>query len=381
MIQLLRPLRAAFALAAIVLVLAACGGSPDRIGVSAVGRSDVGMIERVFVVTSRKPVEDRNVLFSGERSPALHFADVEVSVPDQRRPGEIAFPKRKPDLHRQFAAIKIGLTDDETLFTQRLKDELATYPEDQRTVFITVHGYNTSFAGGLFRQAQLAHDYGVSGVSLHYSWPSADNAALYLYDRDSADFARAGLVRMLRIAYAAEPTRIIIVAHSMGAALTMEALRDLSISGAGHIVRLVEALVLASPDIDADLFQSELASFQTRPGVIAVIVSKKDRALQLSSGIRGGETRVGLAADADRLRAQGVVVVDASKVKDGDDPTGHYAFSRSPELIRMLRGSGLSIESLAQAGRTTASSGEGIGAEGGRLAAIVRLGKKVIGED
>lgn len=367
----------AFAVLA-TLALAACGGNPDRIGVSSLSAGGVGQVEKVLVVSARKPVADRNVLFSSERSGALRFADIGVSVPDRRRPGEVVFPKKKVDLKTQFAATSIGMTDDEALFSRLLRDELAKKPEGQRRIFIYVHGYNTTFAAGLFRAAQLAHDYGMTGATLHYTWPSAGNPAMYLYDRDSADFARAGLVRTLRLAYDAEPESIVLIAHSMGGAMAMEALRDLSISDAGHIVRTIEAMVLASPDIDADVFRNQIASLSARPGAIAVIVSKNDRALRLSSEIRGGEARVGLADDAERLREQGVIVVDASKFRDGKDPSGHHAFANSPAMIRLLRGSGLSIASLSDADRVT-SGGQGIGHEGGTLTAIERLKRKVKG--
>lgn len=373
--------RTLFALVAAALALAGCAASADRIGVASLAANETGgMTERVYLVTTRKPVADRNELFSGERSPTLHFGEINVSVPNDRQAGAIEFPGRKPDLRKQFAATSIALTDSEADFAARLKQEVASWPAGRRTIFIYVHGYNTSFASGLFRSAQLAHDYDVAGVTMHYSWPSAHNAAMYLYDRDSADFARAGFVRMLRIAAAAEPESIVVIAHSMGAAIAMESLRELSLAGAGNILRTIEALVLASPDIDADLFQSELASLTVRPGVIAVVVSSRDRALQLSSGIRGGELRVGSPGDAERLRAQGVVVVDASNFKDGDDPSGHHAFANSPAMIRLLRGSDLSIASLASAGRATSGS-EGVGREGGELSAIVKLKKKVLGEE
>lgn len=380
MTQLARITRAIIAVAAISFALAACGGNPDRIGVSSVAVAGDGMDEQVLVVSSRALTNDRNVLFNGERSPNLHFAAIDVSVPDRRQPGGVTFPKKKLDLSTQFAARSIALTDDEATFSRHLKEELAKWPAGQRKVFIYVHGYNTSFAGGLFRAAQLSHDYGMTGVTLNYTWPSAGNAAMYLYDRDSADFARAGLVRTLRLAYAAEPESIVLIAHSMGAGMAMDALRDLSIAGAGHIVRLIEALILASPDIDADVFQNQVASLSARPGAIAVIVSKRDKALRLSKEIRGGETRVGLSDDAGRLRNQGIVVIDASRFRDGEDPSGHHAFANSPAMIRLLRGSGLSIESLADAGRAT-SGEEGIGREGDQLSAIARLKRKVTGGD
>ena len=371
-------LRTIFLAAALAMTaaLSACGNSPDTMGITPANALNAAELERVFVVTSRTPSPDRNVLFSAVRSPALHFADITVSVPPKRQTGEIVFPRRKPDLSRQFAAASIAVTDDESLMAERLKAELAFWPEGRRTVFVYVHGYNTSFASGLFRHAQLSHDYGMQGVSLNYSWPSAGKTSLYLYDRDSADFARAGLVRTLRIAEAAGPDNIVLIAHSMGTLLTMEALRELSISGSGHILRRIEALVLASPDIDMDLFSTQLSSFTARPGVIVAIVSAKDRALQVSSGARGGQSRLGQAANREALEQLGVKVIDSTNFKDQEGSAGHHAFASSPTMIRMLANSGLGIGGLARS-HSGSSADEGLGSEG--LSAIERLKRKITG--
>lgn len=361
-------------------VLSGCGGAPARIGIEAVSAPPPGATERVFAVTSRQPVADRNVLFSGGRSDALHYADIEVSVPPERKTGTIAWPGRSPDLEKEFAATAITLTEDESAFVAGLRQALEARPAGRRTLFVYVHGYNNSFAWSLFRQAQMAHDYRFDGVSLQYSWPSAGRTALYLYDRDSVDFARAGMVRTLRIAYAAEPDSIVLIAHSMGTYLAMEALRELSISGQGHILRMIEALVLASPDIDSDIFRMQLAAFTDRPRLIAAIVSRNDRALKVSGDIRGGSARIGSGGSNSELERLGVIVIDGSKVDIKDDSARHNAFAAAPAFAAMLRANGFALTDIADPKAPTGLS-EGIGKEGGRLAGIVRRGKRLVTRD
>ena len=96
---------------------------------------------------------------------------------------------------------------------------------------IFVHGYNSNFAEGVYRIAQFAHDLQLPGTVVLYSWPSAAEPLGYAYDRDSALFARDGLESLIHEVAHAGAKRILLVAHSMGSGLTMEALRSAAIRG------------------------------------------------------------------------------------------------------------------------------------------------------
>ena len=280
--------RTLFALVAAALALAGCAASADRIGVASLTANEIGgMTERVYLVTTRKPVADRNELFSGERSSTLHFGEINVSVPNDRQAGAIEFPGRKPDLRKQFAATSIALTDSESDFAARLKQEVASWPVGRRTIFIYVHGYNTSFASGLFRSAQLAHDYDVAGVTMHYSWPSAHNAAMYLYDRDSADFARAGFVRMLRIAAAAEPESIVVIAHSMGGLVSRDYVKNL-----GGSTKVDSLITMGTPHYGTDL--AVLAKFLTFGSCIGITAcNQMARGSSFLNSLNAGDDTIG----------------------------------------------------------------------------------------
>ena len=72
----------------------------------------------------------------------------------------------------------------------------AKAPQD-REVLLFVHGYNNNFAEGVYRVAQFSHDLEIPGAVVHYAWPSAAKPLGYVYDRDSALFARDGLERLI----------------------------------------------------------------------------------------------------------------------------------------------------------------------------------------
>lgn len=361
-------------------MLAACGSKPLGLGEIVPLETGVAVGERIFVTTTRAPDADKTVLFGRNRSGALHFADLTVSVPLNRQPGTIKYPSAKPDTAREFALTSAALTDDEAVMIERLRAALVAKPKGQRSIFIFVHGYNVSFAKGLFSTAQIQRDYRVRGATMHYSWPSASDPALYLYDRDSAEFARDGLVRTLKIAEAASPESIILLAHSMGTLVTMEAMRTLALKGENGPTSRMEALVLAAPDIDFDVFQTQLATLKKRPKAMIVLVSEKDRALKISSRLRGGAQRVGTGYNKDELAADGLVVLDVASLTRKGDRLSHSTFANSDTLIQLVNG-GLNLSAIEKAatGNPANLVGETLGVTGDLLSSIIYLPAKVAG--
>jgi esterase/lipase superfamily enzyme len=363
------------------LALAACGTSKDNLGVSLDASQNYGIIERVFVATNRAPSKNPNILFSGERSDVMRFADINVSIPKDRKPGSVEFPSQKPNLATQFAATSITLSGDEAAFSAKLKTALSARPAHERNMFIFVHGYNVPFAAGVFDHAQLRHDYQVPGVALHYSWPSAGKTPLYLYDRESAEFARAGLAKTIKIAADANPKSIILVAHSMGTYLTMETLRSLSLEGNANLIGKIDPLLLAAPDIDVDVFRAQLADMTIRPKSMIVMVSEKDRALQASSRLRGGAARVGSGLNKQELTDNGIVVIDLASIGAKGDQLSHSTFANSPTLISLVKSGKLSLGSIEETGAASGDNivGQTLGATGDLLSSIVYLPAKIVG--
>ena len=96
---------------------------------------------------------------------------------------------------------------------------------------VFVHGFNVNFAEGLYRQAQMSEDFASPGISINYSWPSAGNVSAYAVDRESALIARDGLEDLIGLLGQTRLKRIVILGHSMGAFVVMEAVRQSAIRG------------------------------------------------------------------------------------------------------------------------------------------------------
>ncbi|KAB2859935.1 MAG: alpha/beta fold hydrolase, partial [Bauldia sp.] len=201
------------------------------------------------------------------------------------------------DPARHFAAGEVALYPREEGFANGLRESLKR--TDGRAL-IFVHGYRTPFDNSVYRAAQIVHDSGYRGTPVLFSWASTGRTVDYIYDNNSATVARDGLEKTLRLLHAAGARRIDIVAHSMGNWLTMEALRQFALASDRDVSDRLGDVILASPDIDVDVFKSQLRRIGKPDRPFFVIVSRDDRALLASSIIAGNRPRVGdYGNDAD----------------------------------------------------------------------------------
>ena len=327
--------RVAVLLAAALLIGCASGPDPrTMLDTPAIGRDGVLASHRIFVATTREPAESRGELYSGRRAEQLGFARVDVTVPSAHRSGELEQPRNgaRRDASRHFAAGEMGVFGTEADFVRELRSSIAS---TGGRALVFVHGYRTPFANSVFRAGQIVHDSGYSGTPVLFSWASSGRTIDYVYDNNSATIARDGLERLLDLVRMAGATRVDIVAHSMGNWVTMEALRQLAISRDRDLGNTLGDVVLAAPDIDVDVFKSQMRRIGKPDRPFFVLLSRDDRALLLSGIIAGNRPRVGDYGDGDALASLGIIVVNVSALKAGDG-LNHAKFADNPLLVRLL---------------------------------------------
>ncbi|MBS7535403.1 alpha/beta hydrolase [Ancylobacter sonchi] len=326
------------------LTLAACAGPPEGVlapvaetAATTAGTSKVDMV----VATTRLPSDNPGSMYTGERGrPTLSFARITVSIPPEtaRKVGEVQWPKRVPgNPQTDFVTTRAEMIDrDQALswFSDRLK---AT---PKRRVMVFIHGFNNRFEDAVFRFAQIIHDSNAPVVPILFTWPSRASVLAYGYDRESTNYSRDALERLLGY-LAADPQvgEITVLAHSMGNWLTIEALRQMAIRDK-RVAPKIQNVILAAPDVDVDVFRTQLYDMgQPRPN-ITVFVSRDDRALSLSRRVWGSTDRLG-AIDPDKepykteFERDKITVVDLTKLRTGD-PLNHGKFAESPEVVQMI---------------------------------------------
>jgi esterase/lipase superfamily enzyme len=324
----------------VLVLVAACGRPPEIIGIENpdVPVESVAELTRhkVFLITTREASAGVGALYGPDRSANLGLASVDVTIPPTHVVGELERPNRlPPDPRTEFTVIDPTAYTTEASFVSALNRELATRPRGKRTVLLFIHGYNTSTTDAILRLGQFVEDTGFEGVPVLFSWASAARTPLYVYDLNSALVARARLKDLTRVLGSTRNEGFDIFAHSMGTFLTMEGLVDAQLSGTVGSAGKVKTIILAAPDIDIDLFRTQLAELpRSYVERMYLLISQDDYALRMSRRIAGGVPRVG-AANAAELENLGLTVIDLSEIDD-TNAGSHSKFAGSPEVVQLI---------------------------------------------
>ncbi|MGR8959323.1 alpha/beta hydrolase [Rhizobium leguminosarum] len=321
------------------MVLAGCGGRPVGVmqaaGTVAPGTSKVDLL----VATTRAADDNPAVLFSGERGTGLAVNAVDVSIPPEanRKVGQVQWPSRLPaDPLRDFVTVSVDPLDGERAGETWLK----THMPKSRRVLVFVHGFNNRYEDAVYRFAQIVHDSHADVAPVVFTWPSRGSIFDYNYDKESTNYSRDALEELLtRTAANPAVSDVTIMAHSMGTWLTVEALRQMAIRN-GHVASKINNVILASPDLDVDVFGRQFASLGKERPHFTIFVSQDDRALALSRRISGNVDRLGQIDPSvepyrSKLEAAGITVLDLTKLKGGDR-LNHGKFAESPEVVKLI---------------------------------------------
>ena len=289
----------------------------------------------MLVATTRAPSGDPATLFNGERGYTLSLANVLVSLPPGRQVGSVQWPRGAGNPNRDFV-VKSA--------TPLAKSQVRSWLSQgnrKRRVLVFVHGFNTRFTAAALRFAQIAHDTNSGAAPILFSWPSRGGLLNYSYDKESANFSRGDLAYVLRTA-ADSPAvaEVTVLAHSMGAWLAMEALRQVALEDRSNLAK-INNIVLASPDIDVDVFRRQLDDIGAERPLITVFTSSRDRALGISSVVAGGVTRVGGVHVEEATYQEkfadvpGLVFIDTSPLQRGAG-LNHSTFATSPKIVQLI---------------------------------------------
>ena len=323
----------------------------------------------MLVATTREASAAPGVLFNGERADSMSFRDIVVSLPPSRELGSVQWPRPgAADPKRDFAVVS-----ESAVAPADVSRDLSRLTPRSGRALVYVHGYNTRFEAAVFQFAQLTHDMGALVAPVLFSWPSRGRLLQYVYDRESANYSRTDFADLLRtVARNPRVTDVVVIAHSMGAWLATELLRQIALED-GRVPKKISNVILASPDLDVDVFRRQIREMGPDRPLITVFVSREDRALRLSALIAGGITRVG-AVDltepqsvAELEATPGVVVLDLSALRTSDR-LNHSKFATSPEVVRLLGDRLIAGQQLDGSDVTLADAVGGVGGAVGGVA-------------
>ncbi len=285
-------------------------------------------IVEVYYGTDRAKIKDAQGLtrYSSERG-EFSYGGCRVSVPKTHRMGALEGPRLwrlefSPDPVRHVMLREVLITDRENFF-EALNNRVQQSAAHQ--AFLFVHGYNVSFEDAARRTAQIAYDLNFDGAAIFYSWPSQGDVAGYAADEANVEWATPNLQAFIAdILQQTAPTRLHLIAHSMGSrALTQALLRLRSALPEEHKAALKE-VILAAPDIDADVFLRDIVPALRETGArITLYAAHDDKALEASQKVHR-HPRAGDLADLSHYPPE-IDIIDASHCDTSF--LGHTPFS------------------------------------------------------
>lgn len=321
------------------ILLAACtsrdNGELLTIDTRPAAANAIAAKHEIFVATTRAKSQDALKVFGGDRSQQTDFAKVGVTVPAIHQVGQIERRRGKiADPAKYFTATDVSVYS-EPAFRKALRADLA---RNNGRALVFIHGFNTSFDSAVYRVTQIVHDADYTGTPVLFSWASRGEPLAYVYDNNSATAARDSLESLLRLLSASGARSIDIIAHSMGNWVTVESLRQLAIAGDPTLGGKIDDVLLASPDIDVDVFKSQMIRYGRPKKPFIILLSDDDRALRFSSLIAGDRPRLGDYSDPQEIAKYGAVVVNLTQLKG--DRLSHTKFAENPVMIKLI-GEGL----------------------------------------
>ena len=318
--------------------LMACASRPGPNVLQTVKTAPVAGAEqvKVYAVTTRNRVRPGSNIFDASKATAANYAELTVSIPPGHKPSQIEWPKgKKPNPATEFAVTEQAALD-QAVFADRINPARHASPK----VGVFVHGYNYNFQEALFRLAQISADSKMAGMPILFSWPSQGAISGYVADKESATYSRDYLAGLMKeLARNRGPGDVYIFGHSMGGWLVVEALRQLRLEGRDDVLdKLV--VVLAAPDIDSDVFRTQMAVIGKMKHPMTILVANDDRALAVSQFISASTNRVGrLNINDPKVQttavANGVVLIDISQIKSTDS-ANHSRFVDAVALYPAL---------------------------------------------
>jgi len=291
----------------------------------------------LLFATTRKQASEPEY-FSGERETGtVNYGKAKVHVPRQRALGQVNLPfelkvfgltlyKQAEDPDRHFILKGCQVMQKDEWLT-----EISTSGHPEALVF--VHGYNVTFLDGVYRCAQIAWDIRYPGIPILFSWASRGSTLDYLYDRDSAEFARPRFVALLGDLRRAGIQRVHILAHSMGNFSILSALANHPHSeqplGIGE-------LLMAAPDVDTDVFLDLAPRVRRVSQGMTLYASSTDRAMAISKKL-ARRARAGDVPDEGPIILDGIDTIDVTAIGDEILGLNHSTFASSKSILNDVK--------------------------------------------
>lgn len=261
----------------------------SRFSIVSKGKRKKSALCTVFYGTNREPKDanDHSKGYGNKRAKELSMGTCRVSIPKSHKKGEIRGSLWKKLIKWDATYGDLELKEIRHSYEGDFWDSINTLftplEDEEKQALIFIHGYNTSFEGASIRAAQLAVDLAHPGMTAFFSWPSKGNLFGYISDEAAIQYSEKYIAEFLtKFHKHTEVDRMHIIAHSMGNRGLLEAIniiqRESPEINFGQII-------LAAPDVDADVFQQKAEAYTMLSEQTTLYVSPEDKAVNASKWI------------------------------------------------------------------------------------------------
>lgn len=242
----------------------------------------------IFYGTNREANDpnDPSKGYGNGRATKISVGACTVSIPKSREKGKIhgSFWEKLMKLdfsHGDLQLQKINPLASDDFWSQI--NELLNLNEGEQQALVFIHGYNTSFEGAAIRAAQISADLQHPLLTAFFSWPSRGSLFGYLSDEAAIQYSEKYISEFL-VDFVKNSTakRVHIIAHSMGNRGLIEAINNIQ---RNHTDINFGQIILAAPDVDADVFKEKAVAYEEKSEHTTLYVSSQDKAVGASKWV------------------------------------------------------------------------------------------------
>jgi esterase/lipase superfamily enzyme len=297
------------------------------------GKKNYALV-RVYFATDRNRIKSKEPaeMFGTKRANSVSYGVCDVSIPRNHKKGVLEDAslfklQYKNDPEKHISLLKVDVRDKDNFFS-KVRAGVDASPD--KKAFIFIHGYNVSFEDASRRTAQMTYDLGFKGAPVFYSWPSVNEILGYNIDEGNNEWSETNLKVFLNdFLSKSDAKNIYLIAHSMGNRMLTRALVSIIAENPENAKRIKE-IILAAPDIDADVFKNVIApALIKNNNPVTLYVSSNDWALYMSRKF-SSYPRAGQTGEAMTILT-GMDTIDATNVNCG--LLGHSYIGDAPDVL------------------------------------------------
>ena len=221
---------------------------------------------------------------------------------------------------------------EETVFLNQLSKKIRQGSDKSALLFI--HGYARSFETAAIITAAITYEMNYQGTPILYSWPSSDNAAAYISDVTTIDWATLHLQQFVnRLVEQKDLDTIHVIAHSLGNRAFLNAFTNILKNRTPEDAWKFGEIILVAPDVDRSIFERDIIPvINNIPSRVTLYISSLDIPLIASQSFniypRVGDGR------HPPIITKGIETIDATPA--ANIFIGHSYYRNSPEVLTDL---------------------------------------------